>query len=242
MLKAPEALDAGGRARMCNLALALPLLAQGVPFLHAGDDLLRSKSLDRDSYNSGDWFNAIDWTGTDNGFGRGLPPGSKNEFLWHLCRPLLAASPSLAPTPELIRFAADHCAALLRVRYSSPLLRLRTAAQVSAQMAFRNTGPSQAPGVIVFELASDDALPAGAAAPGLAHDPAHRRLLVVVNARPDVAHEQAYPPGCGTLALHPALAALAGADPSGLGACAAADGARVVRVPGRTVCVFVEHR
>jgi len=24
-----------------------------VPFIHAGDDLLRSKSLDRDSYNSG---------------------------------------------------------------------------------------------------------------------------------------------------------------------------------------------
>jgi len=24
-----------------------------VPFVHAGDDILRSKSLDRDSYNSG---------------------------------------------------------------------------------------------------------------------------------------------------------------------------------------------
>lgn len=30
---------------------------QGIPFFHAGDELLRSKSLDRDSYNSGDWFN-----------------------------------------------------------------------------------------------------------------------------------------------------------------------------------------
>lgn len=32
-------------------------LLQGIPFFHAGDEMLRSKSLDRDSYNSGDWFN-----------------------------------------------------------------------------------------------------------------------------------------------------------------------------------------
>jgi pullulanase len=48
--------------------------------LPAGDDLLRSKSLDRDSYNSGDWFNRVDWTGGDNNFGavRGLS-GCKKE-------------------------------------------------------------------------------------------------------------------------------------------------------------------
>jgi pullulanase/glycogen debranching enzyme len=45
--------DADGRARVCGLCHALVTLAQGIPFIHAGDDLLRSKSLDRDSYNSG---------------------------------------------------------------------------------------------------------------------------------------------------------------------------------------------
>lgn len=54
MMKAPAHLDAEGRARMCVLAQSLLVLAQGVPFIHAGDDLLRSKSLDRDSYNSGE--------------------------------------------------------------------------------------------------------------------------------------------------------------------------------------------
>ncbi len=39
---------------MAVLCLALITLSQGVPFIHAGDDLLRSKSLDRDSYNSGE--------------------------------------------------------------------------------------------------------------------------------------------------------------------------------------------
>lgn len=72
MLKAAPDVDSSGRARMCMLALALPLLCQGVPFTHAGDDMLRSKSLDRDSYNSGDWFNQIDWSMQDNNYGIGI--------------------------------------------------------------------------------------------------------------------------------------------------------------------------
>ena len=56
----------------------------------SGIELLRSKSLDRDSYNSGDWFNAIDFTGRSNGFGRGLPPAGRNERTWFIQGPLLA--------------------------------------------------------------------------------------------------------------------------------------------------------
>lgn len=41
------------RVRRCWLASALVAFSQGVVFFHAGDEILRSKSLDRDSYNSG---------------------------------------------------------------------------------------------------------------------------------------------------------------------------------------------
>ena len=41
------------RIRRCWLALALVAFSQGIAFFHAGDEILRSKSLDRDSYNSG---------------------------------------------------------------------------------------------------------------------------------------------------------------------------------------------
>ncbi len=41
------------RARMATLAAAMVAFSQGVVFFHAGDELLRSKSLDRDSYGSG---------------------------------------------------------------------------------------------------------------------------------------------------------------------------------------------
>lgn len=38
---------------MATLAQWLVALSQGIAFFHAGDELLRSKSLDRDSYDSG---------------------------------------------------------------------------------------------------------------------------------------------------------------------------------------------
>ena len=52
-------------------------LGQGIPFFHAGDELLRSKSLDRNSYNSGDWFNKLDFTYQSNNWGVGLPPARR---------------------------------------------------------------------------------------------------------------------------------------------------------------------
>ena len=55
------------------LALSIVMFSQGVPFFHAGDDLLRSKSLERNSYDAGDWFNRLDWTLQTNNWGAGLP-------------------------------------------------------------------------------------------------------------------------------------------------------------------------
>ena len=72
------------RVRMNTLALATTALAQSPSFWHAGNDLLRSKSLDRNSYDSGDWFNRIDWSGQESTFGSGLPPPPDNEAKWPL--------------------------------------------------------------------------------------------------------------------------------------------------------------
>jgi hypothetical protein len=80
-----------------------------------GDDLLRSKSLDRDSYNSGDHFNRVDWTGQDNNFGVGLPPASKNGGGWHYKQPLLA-NPLVKPTSEQICTATEIFQVMLRIR------------------------------------------------------------------------------------------------------------------------------
>lgn len=62
IVKPPRELGLAERLRMVNLAAGMIALSQGVPFFHAGDEILRSKSLDRDSYSSGDWFNRVDWS------------------------------------------------------------------------------------------------------------------------------------------------------------------------------------
>lgn len=55
----PEAM----RIRMDKLAAGILLTAQGVPFLHAGDEFLRSKNLNPNSYNDNDpRVNPIDWS------------------------------------------------------------------------------------------------------------------------------------------------------------------------------------
>ncbi len=45
-----------------KFALSLPLLAQGIPFIHAGNEFLRSKNFVHNSYNSPISVNAIDWS------------------------------------------------------------------------------------------------------------------------------------------------------------------------------------
>ena len=82
----------------------------------SGDDLLRSKSLDRDSYNSGDHFNRIDWTGGDNNFAVGLPVASKNQYGWPYKRKLLA-NPMVKPTPAHIQTATQVFQLMLKIRW-----------------------------------------------------------------------------------------------------------------------------
>ncbi|MCF6751042.1 alpha-1,6-glucosidase domain-containing protein, partial [Escherichia coli] len=73
--KAPEGADL---VRMQGVSLATAMLGQGIPFTHAGVELLRSKSMERDSYDSGDWYNRVDYTLTDNNFDKGLPRKDKD--------------------------------------------------------------------------------------------------------------------------------------------------------------------
>src|SRR3984957_1910626 len=87
--KIPIATSMADRVRVNNLGLALVGLAQGIPFFHAGDDILRSKSFDKNSFNSGDWFNKLDWTYQTNNFAVGLPPEWDNRNDWPIMRTLL---------------------------------------------------------------------------------------------------------------------------------------------------------
>ena len=214
--KLPRGTTPADRVRVANLANSLVALAQGVPFFHAGQELLRSKSLDRNSFDSGDWFNVLDFSYAENGWGRGLPPAWDNQANWPVAGPLLA-DPALKPSPAHIRAALAGFEELLRLRASSPLFRLRTARAVADTVRFHNTGPDQVPGLIVMSLAGNG-----------------ERLVVLFNAVPAPQTFPA-PPG-GTFALHPVQRD--SADPVVRGAYFDA-ATRNFRVPARTTAVFV---
>ena len=120
-LKAPVATTIADRVRMQVVGLSLVLLGEGVPFVHAGSEILRSKSLDGNSYDSGDWFNQFDFTYSSNNWGVGLPPASGNQSKWPFMKPLLA-NPALRPTSDDIRRSLRRFRELLEIRKSSPLV------------------------------------------------------------------------------------------------------------------------
>ncbi|WP_160152485.1 pullulanase-type alpha-1,6-glucosidase [Microbulbifer sp. ALW1] len=150
-IKANSTATIEDRARIQAFSNSLVLFAQGVPFIHAGQDFLRSKSMDRDSYNSGDWFNALDFSLETDKWGAGLPIADKNEDSWWIMQPLLA-NPNLAPHKSHREQTAAIFREQLAIRNGSPLFRLTTAAEVQKHVSFLNTGPEQVPGLIAMQL------------------------------------------------------------------------------------------
>jgi pullulanase/glycogen debranching enzyme len=133
------------------LGAAINAFSQGVAYFHAGFDILRSKSLDRNSFESGDWFNRLDWSYQDNYFGTGLPPAADNGKDYALLKPVLR-NENIKPAPADIAYARDAFRDLLAIRSSSTLFRLRSAADIKQRLRFFNTGPSQVPTVVAARI------------------------------------------------------------------------------------------
>jgi pullulanase-type alpha-1,6-glucosidase len=151
VFKLPASTSSQDRARVQVLAMAVDAFAQGIAYYHAGIDVLRSKSLDRNSFNSGDWFNRLDWTYQDNYFGTGLPPSEDNGKDYALIKPLLANA-AFKPAPADIAFARDAFRDLLAIRASSTLFRMPSAAEIRRRLRFFNTGSTQNPTVVAASL------------------------------------------------------------------------------------------
>ena len=219
-LRLPLGTSRHDRARVQVLGNALVLLAQGVAYLHAGQELMRSKSLDRNSYNSGDAFNVVDWTGERSTFGIGLPPAWDNEDSWPQMRAVLERAPDIAPRAEDAAFVNTWTQALLRLRRDEPLLRLATTDAV--QSALRFLPVDGEPGLVVAHL-DGRRLPAT--------HPAHgRQLVYMLNTDPRARTATLAESEGGDWALHPALEGLAEGTFDAHGRLA---------VPGRSVAVFV---
>ncbi len=149
--KLPLNTSADDRARVQMLGMAINAFSQGVAYFHAGIETLRSKSMDGNSYDSGDWFNRLDWRFQDNYFAAGLPPARDNEKNYSLIKPRLQNA-LIKPGAEQIRFARDAFNDLLKIRASSSLFRLPTAEAIKLRLKFYNTGPGQNPVLLIGHL------------------------------------------------------------------------------------------
>lgn len=225
-LRLPAGTSREQRARSQVLGIAFTAFSQGIAYLHAGVEILRSKSLDRDSFDSGDWFNRLDFGYDANGFGGGLPPAHRNRGDWPVMQPVLADT-SIAPTPREIRWTRDAALDLLRIRASTTLFRLRSAADVRARLRFRNVGSSQDPVVFVGHLE-------GRGYPGARF----REVLYAINVAGE-ARTLRLPAEAGKAwVLHPVHRAPDAADRTAAQATVDRATGRVT-IPGRTAVVFV---
>ncbi|MDP2007095.1 MAG: pullulanase-type alpha-1,6-glucosidase [Rubrivivax sp.] len=232
VLKLPPETTRDDRARLQVLGGAVTAFSQGIAYFHAGVEMLRSKSLDRNSYDSGDWFNRMDWTYQDNFFGSGLPPQADNGGLWPAMRSRLADA-ALKPTAEQIRYTRDAFLDLLRIRASSMLFRLRTADDIAARLTLLNTGPQQLPTVVVGHLNGGRVRGRTLEGAGFAE------LFYAINVAPEAATLTLPELRGRAFVLHPVHRSLDAADlrPAAQAHWDAASA--TLRVPARTALVYV---
>ncbi len=227
------------RTRRQVLAMSIIALGQGIPFFYGSDDLLGSKDMDDNSYNSGDWFDKINWIyqgdrpsqnlfaqESDN-WGIGLPLQNVNGGQWPIMQPLLA-NPALKPMPANISSAAAAFQMFLRIRSSSPLFHMATEAEVQNNLHFLNTGPSQIPGLIVMTLDSH----AG-------NYGVYKHIVVVFNATLHTINFQSSQLAGLDLALHPLQ--MLSPDPQ-TRASSVNNATGTATVDGLTTAVFVGQR
>ncbi len=168
----PADLSIADRVRAQNIAAAMPLLSQGIPFFQLGIDLLRSKSMDRNSFDAGDWFNYTDLTKTTNNWNVGLPLAQDNQNAWNTIGGIIANSETTVQAND-IAFASNVFDEFLAIRHASKLFRLTTAQDIFDRVGFHNTGTNQTKGLIVMSI--DDGT-------GLTDlDPNNDAIVVIIN-------------------------------------------------------------
>ena len=225
------------RVRMVAQAQSLVLLGQGVPFVHMGADLLRSKSLSHNSYNAGDWFNYMDFTGATNNWNVGLPPEGPGD------EQVLAAigDANAQPAAADIATASALFREFLAIAQGSPLFSLGSAAEVMDRVGFHNVGKGAIPNLVAMSI--DDGVGTVTNTEDVPRedlDSAHDAIVVIANGAGEARSIQIRT--ATSFALHPAQQE--SADEIARGAAFAegesAEAGGTFTVPALTTAVFVK--
>jgi len=228
--KAAESISSADRARMQILGLAPVMLGQGVPFLHMGTELLRSKSMERNSYDSGDWFNRVDFSKQSNNWNVGLPYQKEDGENWEEINRIIA-NPNTAATPADINWTNERFKEMLAIRSQSGLLHLGTTQEIKDRVHFHNATTTTGE-INTIVMSIDDGVAVGADL-----DPNYEAMVVAINA--STSDKWVRIPGAEAFELHPVL--VAGNDPRLTAARVDAASGKLV-IPGLSVVVFVKKQ
>ncbi|ENY6047337.1 pullulanase-type alpha-1,6-glucosidase [Klebsiella pneumoniae] len=222
--KAAQEADLDTRVRMQAVSLATVMLGQGIAFDQQGSELLRSKSFTRDSYDSGDWFNRVDYSLQDNNYNVGMPRSSDDGSNYDIIARVkdAVATPGETELKQMTAFYQE----LTALRKSSPLFTLGDGATVMKRVDFRNTGAEQQTGLLVMTI--DDGMQAGASL-----DSRVDGIVVAINAAPESRTLQDF---AGTSLQLSAIQQAAGDRSLASGVQVAADGS--VTLPAWSVAVL----
>jgi len=174
----PANLSLEERIRAQNIGIGIPMLSQGIPFLQMGGDFLRSKSMDRNTYDSGDWFSRVDFTYETNNWNVGLPLAEDNQGMWDSISTFMF-SPERAASMSNIEVAAEVFQEYLSIRADSKLFRLTTAQDIKDRVGFHNIGSRQQQGLIVMSL--DDGVTPNSDVLLADLDPKYDALVIAIN-------------------------------------------------------------
>lgn len=217
----PASASPDDRLRAQVLGFAINSLSQGIAYFHAGGELMRSKSMDRNSFDSGDWFNRIDWSGKSHAFGSGLPPAAENGKDYASMLPLLN-QPLVRPKPEHIARSLRSFLDWVHIRRSIPELRLESAKAVQKQLKFldfdilgqtqRAFDPSKSQLLIAAHIAANRDNHQTHSKAKL-DSPTYRGIAFMVNGSFETQRIRINALKGRTLSLHPRLKASAASEP-----------------------------
>lgn len=123
------------RVRRHQLTLSFILFSQGIPFIEGGSEILRSKNGDIDSYDSGDYYNALNLNLDNNHWNRALPPEWKNGTEWNFWS-LRIADKSINPRPQDIQETKNLVDTMLKIRSHYDAFKLESLSSIQEHLSF----------------------------------------------------------------------------------------------------------
>lgn len=150
----PHTTEMWERVRRSQLALSFVLFSQGIPFIEGGSEILRSKNGDVDSYDSGDFYNAMELDKTSNHWNRALPPEWKNGSEWNFWHARISDS-RLSPSASDLNETFVLFKTMLKLRKRHPEFRMDELNSIQQRLAFLDTEYTDA-AILPMSLKSKD--------------------------------------------------------------------------------------